>query len=59
MSAYILILFAYVGPMGTGNSNALTTQEYYSQAACQTAGNAAKQMAAGTVKEIKFVCTRK
>jgi hypothetical protein len=45
--------------MSQGNSNALAIQEYDSQAACTTAGSAATQMAKGTVKEIKFICTRK
>lgn len=57
--AFILILFAHVGIMGDGNSNALTTQEFGSQATCEQAGKQAKQMAMGTVKEISFVCVRK
>jgi hypothetical protein len=55
---WILILFAHVGPMGQGNSNALTTAQFSSQQACTEAGKAAKSMAAGTVKAIEFVCVK-
>lgn len=58
--SFVLILFAHVGPMGDGNSNALTTQDgFSSQKACIAAGQAAKSMAQGTVKSIEFVCVSK
>ena len=56
---FILILMMHVGPMGSGNSNALTTAEFETESACVTAGKKAEAMANGTVKEIKFVCARK
>lgn len=56
---YVLILFAHVGAMGDGNSNALTTTEFSSEKSCIAAGQAARNMAAGTVKKITFVCTPK
>ena len=56
---WILILFAHVGLMGEGNSNALTTAEFSSEATCKAAGDAARKMAQGTVKEINYVCTKK
>lgn len=56
---WILILFAHVGPFANNNSNAITTQEFNSQAACQSAGNAASNLVRGTVKEITFVCVNK
>lgn len=56
---YVLILFAHVGVMGDGNSNAITTHEFSSITACQSAGNSAKRLVSGTVKEISFVCTPK
>lgn len=56
---YVLILFAHVGAMGSGNSNALTTVEFSSEKSCIAAGQSARKMAAGTVKEITFVCTPK
>lgn len=59
MITYVLILFAYVGPMGSGNSNALTTQEFNSQATCEVAGKAASKLAGGTVKNIEYVCVKK
>jgi hypothetical protein len=59
MTAYILILMMHVGPMGDGNSNALTTAEFASQQTCEAAGQAAKTMATGTVKEIKYVCVKR
>lgn len=58
-STYVLILFAHVGPMGNGNSNALATQEFNTPAKCQKAGQAAVAMANGTVKKIEFVCVEK
>jgi hypothetical protein len=59
MEVYVLILMMHVGALGDGNSNALTTAEYNSKATCEAAGQVAKAMASGTVKEIKFVCTKK
>lgn len=56
---YVLILFAHVGIMGSGNSNALTTAEFSSKETCEAAGNAAVKMADGTVKNISFVCMKK
>lgn len=55
-TAWILILFAHVGPLADGNSNALTTAEFQSEASCRAAGKAASAMANGTVKKIEFVC---
>ena len=57
-AAWILILFAHVGPMGHGNSNALTTAVYSSAESCAAAGNAAKKLAQGSSKEIEWVCTK-
>lgn len=59
MNTFILILMMHVVPMGNGNSNALTTAEFSSQATCEAAGNAASRMSEGTVKQIKYVCVRK
>ena len=59
MINWILILFVHVGPLGDGNSNAITTESFGSQARCMAAGNAAKKMAQGTVKSIEFVCVEK
>lgn len=56
---YVLILFAHVGLMGSGNSNALTTAEFTSEATCKAAGDAAVKMAGGTVKNITYVCAKK
>jgi hypothetical protein len=53
---WVLILFAHVGVMGQGNSNALATAQFQSEKACIAAGEQAKAMARGTVKEIAFVC---
>lgn len=59
MTAWILILFAHVGALGNGNSNALTVAEFTSEARCQAAGVAAKKLASGSVKSIEFVCVAK
>ena len=56
---YVLILFAHVGVLGSGNSNALTTDEFSSEATCKASGDAAKAMAGGTVKNITYVCMKK
>jgi hypothetical protein len=56
---FVLILFAHVGPMGDGNSNALATAEFTSSKACEAAGKRAQEMAKGTVKRIEFVCVQK
>ena len=55
-TGWILILFAHVGPMGDGNSNALTTAHFGNERACIAAGEAAKSMSAGSTKIIKYVC---
>lgn len=56
---YVLILFAHVGLMGDGNSNALTTQEFSSKERCELAGKAAMKLASGSVKEISYTCQPK
>lgn len=56
---WILILFAHVGIMGSGNSNAITTAEFMTQATCQAAGKAAVSLAGGTVKQISYACVPK
>ena len=56
---WILILFAHVGMMGQGNSNALTTAEFTSKSKCEIAGKAASALASGSVKDINFVCVEK
>ena len=53
---WILILFAHVGAMGDGNSNALTVAEFTSQQTCNAAGQAARKLAAGSVKSIEYAC---
>lgn len=58
-SYWILILFAHTGALGSGNSNSLTTQEFYTQQTCETAGKKAKSMIQGTVKQIEYVCVSK
>lgn len=56
---YVLILFAHVGPLGDGNSNAITTQEFNSQETCMAAGAAAKKLVANSVKSMEFACVKK
>lgn len=56
---YVLILMMHVGPMGSGNSNALTTAVFSSKETCVVAGNASVKMASGTVKDIQYVCAKK
>lgn len=58
-TVFVLILFAHVGPMGDGNSNALTVTEFTTQERCMAAGKAAAEMALGTVKNINWICVPK
>ena len=57
-AGWILILFAHVGAMGNGNSNALQTAWYSTAERCQAAGKAAQKLASGSVKSIEFTCTQ-
>jgi len=56
---YVLIIFAHVGPLAQGNSNALTVAEFTSQERCVAAGRATERLASGTVKKIEWVCMEK
>lgn len=56
LGAWVLILFAHVGPMGDGNSNALTVAYFTTQQTCTAAGNAAKQLSQGSTKKIEYAC---
>lgn len=58
-TSWVLILMLHVGPLGDGNSNALTHAEFTTKARCEQAGNKAQAMAAGTVKVIKYICVEK
>lgn len=58
-AAFVLILFAHVGAMGSGNSNALTVAEFTTAERCNAAGQAAKRLAQGSVKSIEWVCVQK
>jgi hypothetical protein len=58
-AAFVLILFAHVGPIGDGNSNALTVAEFTNAERCRAAGEAAKKLAGGSVKRIEWACLPK
>lgn len=58
-AAFVLILFAHVGPMGDGNSNSLAVAEFTTAERCAAAGKAAQKLAVGTVKSIDWVCVPK
>jgi len=59
MVTWILIVFAHVGPMGDGNSNALTNVPgFATQDECTAAGTEAKKLTRGTVKSLDFVCVK-
>jgi len=55
---YILILFAFGVPVVRGQTAALTTQEFRSEASCDIAGKAATALATTLVK-INYVCVPK
>ena len=52
MTPYGWILFAHVGAMGDGNSNALTVAEFSTQQTCMAAGQ-------GSVKSIEYAGVRR
>jgi hypothetical protein len=58
-ATFILILFAHVGPLAEGNSNALTVAEFSSKERCEAAGRAAQKLALNTVKKIEWTCAQK
>lgn len=54
---WVLIIFAHVGMMGKGDSNALTTVSgFTSNRTCMEAGAISKTLTQGTVKEINYKC---
>jgi len=56
---WTLILFFHVGMLGKTDSNATTSvQGFSSVAVCQAAGEEAKKLVKGTVKEMSFVCVQ-
>jgi hypothetical protein len=57
MSTWILLVMIHVGPMGSGNSNAITSVPgFVKKDDCIAAGKAALSLTEGTVKETRFVC---
>jgi hypothetical protein len=58
MTTWLLIIFAYAGPMSDRDSNSLTTAIFATEQHCTAAGEAAKKMAAVTTKVIKYSCTQ-
>lgn len=56
---WALILFAHVGVLGSGNSNALTSVPgFENQQLCQAAGEQSKRLADGSVKIIAYTCVK-
>lgn len=54
---WILILFVHVGPLGDGNSNAITSVPgFLTHQSCLAAGRESEKLVRNTVKEIRFVC---
>lgn len=57
---WVLVIFAHVGIIGSGNSNALTSVDgFKTKEACEAAGRAVKAMEDGTVKVVKFTCVQR
>lgn len=57
---WVLIVTMYAGVWATGDSTALTNVPgFVSKEECTEAGNATKELAYGTKKEVKFVCVYK
>lgn len=57
-TVWILIVFAFAGPLSNTDSVALTSTQFTSQATCEAAGKATVQMASFTQKVIKYVCVK-
>ncbi len=54
---FILILLVHVGAFGKTDSNSLTSVHgFKSVEQCQKAGESARALVSGTVKELRFVC---
>lgn len=53
---WILIIFAHTGMLSNNDSNSLTTAVFATEQQCVAAGEAAKKMASGTTKVIKYAC---
>ena len=58
MNTWILILFAHTGMMSNNDSNSLTTALFATEQHCMAAGEAAKKLASGTTKVMKYTCTQ-
>jgi hypothetical protein len=56
---YVLILFAHVGLMGSGNSNSITTANFSNKGKCERALAEAKGLSGGSTKTITGVCVEK
>ena len=54
---WILVIFAHTGMLSNNDSNSLTTATFATEQHCVAAGEAAKKMASGTTKVIKYSCT--
>jgi hypothetical protein len=59
MIGYILILFAHVGMMGSGNSNSVAMHEFRSKESCLYALKKAEGLSSGSTKVIKGECVPK
>lgn len=56
---WILIVYAFAGGMSGTDSVALTTVgSFKTEQICMVAGDKAKTMARGTLKEIRYTCVR-
>ena len=56
---FILLVFAHVGIMGSGNSNSVTTQEFLTERECLQAKRVFQSMSEGSTKVIKAECVKK
>lgn len=59
METFVLILSMYAGMFADGDSVALTNVPgFNSKVECEEAGVAAQHLAAGTKKDVTFVCVK-
>jgi hypothetical protein len=54
---WVLIILVHVGSFGKSDSNSLTNiPGFASPSECDAAGQEAKRLVSGTVKELRYVC---
>lgn len=56
---YIMIIFAHVGMMGSGNSNSVSVANFKTKESCETARPQVESLSSGSTKIVKTICVAK